>query len=67
MNAHIRFFVTISSLVLFLVACGQQQAPVAQASAPEVTVVTLKAQPVTLTRELPGRTNPLSSPRFDPR
>jgi membrane fusion protein (multidrug efflux system) len=58
MNAHIRFFVTISSLVLFLVACGQQQAPVAQASAPDVTVVTLKAQPVTLTRELPGRTNP---------
>ncbi|MFI4895987.1 MAG: efflux RND transporter periplasmic adaptor subunit [Steroidobacterales bacterium] len=25
---------------------------------PQVTVVTLKAQPVTLTRELPGRTNP---------
>jgi len=40
-------------------ACGQS-APPPQAPPPpaEVSVVTLKAQPVTLTRELPGRTSP---------
>lgn len=58
MNAKIRCLVVGSLLTLFLVACEQQQAPVAQASAPEVVVVTLKTQPVTLSRELPGRTNP---------
>ncbi len=58
MNAFIRCFVAVPLLGLTLVACEQKQAPVMQASTPEVTVVTLKAQPVTLTRELPGRTNP---------
>jgi len=58
MNAKIRCLVAGSLLTLFLVACEKQQAPVAQASAPEVVVVTLKTQPVTLSRELPGRTNP---------
>jgi len=58
MNVKIRCLVVGSLLTLFLVACEKQQAPVAQASAPEVIVVTLKAQPVTLSRELPGRTNP---------
>ncbi|MGE0582847.1 MAG: efflux RND transporter periplasmic adaptor subunit [Steroidobacteraceae bacterium] len=39
-----------------LAACGGDQAPPAPAAQP-VTVVTLKAEPVTLTRELPARTN----------
>ncbi|MCW8125939.1 efflux RND transporter periplasmic adaptor subunit [Microbulbifer halophilus] len=40
-----------------LSACGEEQAA-PPSMAPEVTAVTLKAEPVTLTRELPGRTNP---------
>src|SRR5579864_9251706 len=44
-----------------LAACGGHGAPSAGGPpagfAPQVTVVTLKSQPVTLTRELPGRTN----------
>ncbi|WP_323844193.1 efflux RND transporter periplasmic adaptor subunit [Microbulbifer magnicolonia] len=40
-----------------LTACGEEEAAPA-AMAAQVTVVTLKAQPVTLTRELPGRTAP---------
>jgi membrane fusion protein (multidrug efflux system) len=57
MNAYIRCLVTVPLLALILVACERQQAPAMQASMPEVTVVTLKAEPVTLARELPGRTN----------
>jgi membrane fusion protein (multidrug efflux system) len=37
--------------------CGQS-GDTAKAPTPTVTVVTLKTQPVTLTRELPGRTSP---------
>ena len=48
------------SLSLFLVACGGD--PAGQGpqdmSTPEVTVVRLEARPLTLTRELPGRTHP---------
>jgi len=40
-----------------LVACERQEAPAMQASKPKVTVFTLKAEPVTLSRTLPGRTN----------
>ncbi|WP_374472998.1 efflux RND transporter periplasmic adaptor subunit [Arenimonas sp.] len=40
-----------------LAACGGEAAPPAMPT-PEVTVVTLKAQPVPLTRELAGRTVP---------
>lgn len=40
-----------------LSACGEEQAA-PPAMTPSVTAVTLKAEPVTLTRELPGRTNP---------
>jgi membrane fusion protein (multidrug efflux system) len=42
---------------LLLAACGGE-APPQEMSPPAVTVVTLKTEPVTLTRELPGRTNP---------
>ena len=47
---------------LLLVACGNQGAPggmpgMGNMPPMEVTVVTLKTQPVTLTRELPGRTS----------
>jgi membrane fusion protein (multidrug efflux system) len=43
--------------VVTLAACGKTQAPPPKAGAPEVGVVTLEAQKVSLTRELPGRTN----------
>ncbi|MFC6635728.1 efflux RND transporter periplasmic adaptor subunit [Microbulbifer taiwanensis] len=40
-----------------LTACGEEAAAPPMMAA-QVTVVTLKAEPVTLTRELPGRTSP---------
>lgn len=40
-----------------LTACGEEGAAPPQMT-PQVTVVTLRAEPVTLTRELPGRTTP---------
>jgi len=58
MNKHIRFFVAVSLLALLPGACDRQPPPMRQTQAPEVTVVTLAAQPVPLTRQLPGRTNP---------
>lgn len=42
---------------LLLAACGSEQAP-PQMPAPDVTVVTLKAAPVSMTRDLAGRTVP---------
>ncbi len=47
------------AFVAFVAACsdGNSQQP-QQMPPPAVTVVTLKAQPVTLSRELPGRTTP---------
>src|SRR5690606_24926431 len=48
--------------VVALSGCGQGEQAASQAQAqtqapaPEVTVVTMKASPITLTRELPGRT-----------
>jgi len=45
------------ALSLALAACSGDPAPAQMAAAP-VTVVTLEAAPVTLTRELPGRTHP---------
>ncbi|MBB3061299.1 efflux RND transporter periplasmic adaptor subunit [Microbulbifer rhizosphaerae] len=50
----------VSSVLLasvLLAACGEESAA-PPPMAPQVTVVTLKSEPVTLTRELPGRTNP---------
>jgi membrane fusion protein (multidrug efflux system) len=42
---------------LLLPACGNEQAPgMRQMPVPEVRVVTLEREPLTLTRELPGRT-----------
>jgi len=47
------------SLVLsLLVASCEEEAPPPQQQTPAVTVVTLKAEPVALTRQLPGRTTP---------
>ncbi|QKX18259.1 efflux RND transporter periplasmic adaptor subunit [Microbulbifer sp. YPW1] len=42
---------------VLLSACGEKQQAM-QGHTPQVTVVTLTSEPVTLTRELPGRTNP---------
>jgi len=58
MNSKIRLFSVAAAFALALAACEPQNAPVRQMAVPEVTVVTLKAQPVTLTRQLPGHTNP---------
>jgi membrane fusion protein (multidrug efflux system) len=59
MNAHFRCFAALALLALLLTACDrQQQAAGPQMSTPAVNVVTLKAQSVTLSRELPGRTTP---------
>jgi len=58
MNRHTRFLVTASLLTVVLGACDSQPPPMSRTSTPEVTVVTLKGQPVPLTRQLPGRTNP---------
>ncbi|HZD52143.1 MAG TPA: efflux RND transporter periplasmic adaptor subunit [Woeseiaceae bacterium] len=41
--------------IVVLAACGEKTLP-SETRTPEVTVVTLTAQPVKLTRELPGRT-----------
>jgi membrane fusion protein (multidrug efflux system) len=55
-NASNRLTVLLA-LSTVLAACGGT-APPPQPPAPAVTVVTLKPEPITLTRELPGRTNP---------
>jgi membrane fusion protein (multidrug efflux system) len=49
----------VGCLALLLAACGHAPPPGAGFGdmTPQVTVVTLKTQPVTLKRELPGRTN----------
>lgn len=47
----------VAASVLTLAGCKGQQAAQQQGGPAEVTVVTLKPQPVTVTRELPGRTS----------
>ncbi len=44
-----------AALALGLVGCGHKSAPPAAPPPPKVSVVTLKAQPVPVTTELPGR------------
>jgi len=56
--ANSRRLVSIAVLGAALVACGQHQAAPKGGGPVPVTVVTLKAEPVTLVRELPGRTTP---------
>jgi len=58
MSPYTRLSLAVPLLALALAACDQAQAPGRQMPTPNVTVLTLKAQPVTLSRELPGRTNP---------
>jgi membrane fusion protein (multidrug efflux system) len=48
-------------LALSLTGCGRKSGPAGPAgAAPEVTVVTLHPETLTLTRELPGRTSPFA-------
>jgi len=47
-----------SLAIVIVAACGEAQAPSPQSAPPAVTVVTLKREPVVLTRQLPGRANP---------
>src|SRR5580658_3909162 len=58
-HARSRVPVVAGAAALLLAACGgaPKQAAGFGDMTPQVTVVTLKAQSVTLTRELPGRTN----------
>ena len=58
MTGFFRSLITPLLLVVVLVACEKQQAPSPQSLPIAVTVVTLKAEPVILSRQLPGRTNP---------
>ncbi|HWJ05656.1 MAG TPA: efflux RND transporter periplasmic adaptor subunit [Steroidobacteraceae bacterium] len=46
------------SMVLLLAACQKQEGQMPAGGAAPVTVVTLKQEPVTLMRELPGRSTP---------
>ncbi len=57
MNVHFRCPLVCALAALLVVACEKQQPPAMQTAMANVTVVTLKTQPVTLSRQLPGRTN----------
>jgi membrane fusion protein, multidrug efflux system len=52
-----RFLVAVATALPVLVACHGKQAAPAAATPVEVGVVTLTSTPVTLTKELPGRTS----------
>jgi membrane fusion protein (multidrug efflux system) len=58
MRPYSRLLLAVPLLALLLAACDQAQQSARQMPPPAVTVVTLKTQPVTLARELPGRTSP---------
>ncbi|RVT89101.1 efflux RND transporter periplasmic adaptor subunit [Sphingomonas crocodyli] len=60
-RAHI---LPISAALLLLAGCGAQQPPAPPP--PEVGVVTLKAEPVTLATELPGRVSALETSEVRP-
>src|SRR6267154_1847739 len=51
------YIIVLLALTLGLAACGNKSGAVPQMPPQQVVVVTLKSQPVTLTRELPGRTS----------
>ena len=55
---HVRLVLPALFMSLALAACGEGGEP-AQPPPPEVSVVTLESETVTLTRELPGRTSAL--------
>lgn len=54
---YLKVFISVA-LIAAITACGGEEPPPAPGGAVAVTVVTLEAQPVTLSRELPGRTSP---------
>lgn len=59
MHEPSRFPIPLLILLLLLAGCGGgNQGPQQEMPPPAVTVVTLRTEPVTLTRELPGRTTP---------
>ncbi len=53
-------------LVTLALACGGKQEGPPQMPPPQVTVVTLESEAVTLTRELPGRTTPVAEAEVRP-
>jgi membrane fusion protein (multidrug efflux system) len=57
-NAAGLFTWLVLTASLTLGGCGESHAPAAQKSAPQVGVVVVKAQKVSVTTELPGRTSP---------
>jgi membrane fusion protein (multidrug efflux system) len=57
-RAMFRRSLGLLAVTSLLCACGRTDAPQQGPGAVPVTVVTLAPQPVTLTRELPGRTSP---------
>lgn len=57
-QAPVRRIFSVLLISATLGACGGQAEPAQKAAATPVTVVTLQSEPVTLTRELPGRTHP---------
>ena len=52
-----RMALSLAALCVCLTACGGKSSENAPAASEAVTVVTLKVEPVTLTRTLPGRTS----------
>jgi membrane fusion protein (multidrug efflux system) len=54
----LRPLASVVGAALVLGGCGAGSSAPAEMPPPEVTVVTLRAEPLTLTRELPGRTSP---------
>jgi membrane fusion protein (multidrug efflux system) len=50
--------VSVAALAFALAACGKKDEAPPQGGKPQVSVVTLHAQPVSITTELPGRTSP---------
>lgn len=56
MIPHSRSSTFLPLFLLLLIAACEEEAPPPQQGTPAVTVVTLKTEPVALTRQLPGRT-----------